>query len=651
MALKTDGKKILFQSENECMVVEPYGADVIRVRATMDRELSGESYTLLPPAEDQAVCGMLDEHSACIENGILKVEAKVHNGTCVLTFYKAGKQILKGKAPNLYTQRNDGCYGITVTFEASENEHIYGLGQERENCLDKKNASHELFHKNTKTSIPVIYSSLGYGFFWNNPAIGRCAFNKNETVWTADCTRQADYLVFTGNTPKEVLYRYGLLTGFAPMMPEWVMGFWQSKLRYESQDEVLEVAKKYKEQGIPLDAIVIDYFHWTEMGNWDFNAAYWPDPEAMCKELAEMGVHPVISVWPAINSKSKHFKQMSDAGMLITIKDGQDCLLDFLGRQTYIDPTNPKTRAFQWEKVKTSYYDRGIQNYWLDATEPEINPLQFDNLVYHLGDGEQVSLAYPYYNQKTFYDGLMEAGEKYSVLLTRSAYAGSQKFGAILWNGDIPSAFEALRDSVISGLSMGMCGIPWWNSDIGGFSDGATESAYFRELILRWFQFGLFCPVMRLHGVRRWQSYYKPKHPDIICPSGGDNELWSFGEGNYPVLKEILLLRERLKPYIAGLAEEAARNGTPIMRPMFLEFPEDETCYTLDDQYMFGPDILFAPIYTCGQTERSVYLPAGQWVRTSDKSLHQGNQTISCTAPKDEFIAFVKKDAPVLAVF
>ncbi len=661
MSIKIDGKKLVFQSQYELMVIEPYGENIIRVRSTINRTLNDQVYTLLPPTSDRAVCTKIDENSAFIKNGMLKVEANVQNGRCVLTFYRSGKKILKsieddfwfakGTIQEKYRHRGGNNYTIKVRFETCEKEHIFGLGQERGNCFDKKNTSYELFHCNTKTSIPVIYSSLGYGFFWNNPSIGRCEFNKRQSVWIADSTPQADYLVFTGNDPKEVMYNYGLLTGFAPMMPDWVLGFWQSKCRYESQKELLEVVRRYKANDIPLDAIVIDYFHWTQMGDWDFDYTYWPKPNEMCEELETMNVHAVISVWPTINKKSKNFQYMSDEGMLLSTKDRQECLLDFKGQQTYIDPTNPSTRAFQWEQINKSYYKCGIKAYWLDATEPEIYPLQFNNLIYYIGDGEQVSLAYPYFNQKTFYDGLVENKEQHSVLLTRSAYAGSQKFGSILWNGDIPSTFEALYESIISGLSMAMCGIPWWNSDIGGFSGGNIESEYFRELIVRWFQFGLFCPVMRLHGVRERQSNYVSRNPGIICESGGDNEIWSFGEENYPILKEILLLREKLKPYIAQLAEDATQSGAPIMRPMFFEFPQDETCYKLDDQYMFGPDILFAPIYKYGETERTVYLPEGEWIRTSDKSLYRGSQYVVCTASKTEFIAFVKKDSEVLSVF
>lgn len=661
MSLKIDGKKLVFQSNNELMVIEPYGESIIRVRATANRVLSEESYTLLPPSADNAVCICEDDYHALIENGLLKVDASVQNGKCVLTFYKDDKRILKSTEAwtqckkflnwRKYTHRGGNNYSIQAVFEANEEEHIYGLGQEKGNCFDKKNTKYEMYQCNTKSSIPVIYSSLGYGFFWNNPSIGRCEFNKKHTIWIADSAPQADYLVFCGDTPQDVMYRYGILTGFSPEMPGWVCGFWQSKLRYETQEEVLEVAHKYKEKQLPLDAIVIDYFHWTEFGNWDFDPQYWPDPVGMCKELEKLNVHPVISVWPAINANSRNYHCMSDEGMLVATKDGEDCLLNFAGRQTYIDPTNPKTRRFQWDQVKKSYYDCGIKSYWLDATEPEIDPLRFENLTYYIGDGEQVSLAYPYYNQKTFYDGLIESGEKHSVLLTRCAYAGSQKFGSIVWNGDIHSTFEALHNSIISGLSMGMCGIPWWNSDIGGFTKGDTETEYFRELIVRWFQFGLFCPVMRLHGCRKQQSDYVPKNPGIIAQSGGDNEIWSFGEENYHILSELLRLRERMKPYIMQLSQETAQKGSPIMRPMFFQFPDDEYCYELDDQYMFGPDILFAPIYRYGQTERTVYLPEGEWVRTSDRSVHSGKATVSCAAPKNEFIAFVKKSAEVLDIF
>jgi alpha-D-xyloside xylohydrolase len=301
--------------------------------------------------------------------------------------------------------------------------------------------------------------------------------------------------------------------------------------------------------------------------------------------------------------------------------------------------------------VRENYYKNGIKTYWLDEAEPEVHPQQFNNLRFYAGNGAQTALLYPYYYSKIFFDGLKSEGEEDIVSLTRAAYPGSQKFGAVVWNGDIPSTYKALRQSVTSGLSMSMCGIPWWNSDIGGFHSADTESDYFRELIVRWFQFGLFCPVMRLHGARNRTSNQVDRHPGVKERSGGDNEIWSFGERNYPILKNIIELREKLKPYIIKYMDIASKTGSPVMRPMFYDYYEDEQCYTLEDQYMFGEDILFAPILDQGVTERSVYLPEGKWVNINDKLTYEGKQTVTVKAELDQFIAFVKSGSEVLEVF
>lgn len=653
--IKTENNKIIFRQRDELVCIEPYGADCVRVRATRNDTLSDEKWTLLDALKDNATVKQENDDSALLENGMLSV--KIHKvwGGYKIVFSKDGKEILKtreeGDSVRKYRHTEGNNYNIKAIFEADENEHIYGLGQEQCGYFDKKGCSSELIHYNTKSAMPVIYSSLGYGFLWNNPAVGRCEFTNNHTMWESESTYQADYLVFVGKTPADVMYKYCCLTGFSPNMPEWAAGFWQCKLRYESQEDLLEVAREYRRRNIPIDAIVIDYFHWTEQGNWEFDPELWPDPKKMCEELKELKIRPVVSIWPTINPNSKNYRAMDDENMLVRTENGQYGIFDFYGQQTYIDPTNPKTREYVWEQVKKTYYSYGIKTFWLDEAEPEVHPQEFGNLRFHIGNGAQTALLYPYYYAKTFYDGLKKEGEKDIVSLTRACYPGSQKFGAIVWNGDIPSTFEALYQSITSGLSMSMCGIPWWNSDIGGFHQGDTQSDYFRELIVRWFQFGLFCPVMRLHGARKKPENYVPRHPNVKEISGGDNEIWSFGERNYPILKELIELRERLKPYILKCAENASETGAPIMRPMFFDFYNDGQCYKVSDQYMFGSDILFAPIYKQGETEREVYLPEGEWVRTTDKKEYSGNRTIVCTAELSEFIAFVKKGAEVMSVF
>lgn len=653
--LKHTNDSITFQMRDELVLIQPYGSDCIRVRATKNNTIKDSNHTLLPPSTDCASIHVITNDCMTLENGNLKAEIFKVWGGYRINFYKNGKKILstreEGDPVRKFTHVEGDNYKTKILFDSNPNEHIYGLGQEQTPYFDKKGCSSELIHYNTKSSMPVIYSSLGYGFFWNNPSPGRCEFTFNHTLWQSDSTPQADYLIFAGKTPAETTNIYCRLTGFSPKMPSWAAGFWQCKLRYESQDDLLAVARKYHELNIPVDAIVIDYFHWTEQGDWDFDPALWPDPKAMCDELYSMNIRPIVSIWPTINPASRNYNAMNDENMLVRTENGQRGTFEFYGLQDFIDPTNPRTREYVWEQIKKSYYSYGIKTFWLDEAEPEVHPQHFSNLKFHIGNGAQTALLYPYYYQKLFYDALLAEGEKEVATLTRASYPGSQKFGAIVWNGDIPSTFQALYESIVSGLSMSMCGIVWWNSDIGGFHQGDIESAYFRELIVRWFQFGLFSPVMRLHGARKKPKNYIPRHPNVKEISGGDNEIWSFGENNYPILKELIMLRNRLKPYILHHMDKASEYGTPMMRPLFFDYYDDETCYSIDDEYLFGDDIIFAPIYHEGENERKVYLPQGVWIRTTDKCEYEGNKEYICHAEINEFIAFCKKGSKIIEVF
>lgn len=651
-----NNNSILFERRDETMLIEPYGLNCIRVRSSKNAKLSDEKWTLLDPLDNSKPVLEGDDKHATLTNGDISVRVSTTNDWGgELCFMRKGKQILTTKNYGDYVMRyvhtEGDNYRIRYVFNANDGEHIYGLGQEQEDAFDRKGTSTELVHYNTKSVIPFYYSSLGYGFLWNNPAPGRCETTFNHTMWVADSAYQADFIVFVGDTPKDVMKTYADLTGYSPMMPKWAAGFWQCKCRYESQDILLNVAREYKRRGIPIDAIVIDFFHWTEQGDLKFDPKYWPDPKAMCDELKEMNIEPVVSIWPTISPKSENWDEMNNRNMLVRTENGQYPTYDFFGMITFIDPTNPETAKFYWDKVKKNYYSYGIKNFWLDEAEPEVHPQQFANLKMYAGNGAQTALIYPYYYNKIFYDGLKSEGETDIISLTRAAYTGSQRVGACVWNGDIMSSFFALRQSISSGLSMAMCGIPWWNSDIGGFFSGDTESKTFRELIVRWFQFGLFCPIMRLHGTRLIQSYYVDEAPDVMVKGGGYNEIWHFGDDNYPVLKKLIETREKMRPYTLKIAKEAAEKGYPMMRPMFFEYPDDKKCYELWDQYMFGGDILFAPIYNEGQTEREVYLPEGEWICVLDKKEYSGGQTVDMHAEVSEYIAFVKKGSDVLNAF
>ncbi len=646
--VKIIGNEIWFNRPGEVVKISPCGENSIRFQASANCKILDLDYTLIP----QKVNGKayIEERKAVLEVGSLRAE--IHNNTSV-HFFKDGKEILRER-PGLafnsgfrsYSHIEGDLWKASVMFEANESEHFYGLGHEQNDLFDLKGATVDIRNVNAKCTIPYIYSSLGYGFLWNLPSTGLCELSTYRTRWTSDALKQIDYVVIGGN-PREIAHTLADLTGHAPMIPHWATGLWQSKLRYENQEELLEVARKYKEIGLPLSVIVVDYFHWTEQGEYKFDPKFWPDPKAMADELHEMGTRLMVSVWPTINPNSENYNYMRNNNMLMRTTRGGNNVFDFYGPQCEIDATNPDTRKFVFGKLKENYIDNGVDLLWFDEAEPEIHPVQFENIIMHYGKGNEVGLLYPYYYSKMAYDGLKETGRDDIITLSRCAYTGAQKFGTLVWSGDIPSTFESLRMSVKSGLNMSVCGIPWWNTDIGGFWGADVNSDYYKELIIRWFQYGVFCPVTRLHGNRGQQDWSR----GIKEPGGAPNEIWSYGERNFEILKDLVMLREKLRPYIEKHMEIASKEGVPLMRPMFFDYPDDEICYTLGEQYMFGDDIIFAPITEQGATEKEVYLPKGEWVLTKDKTIYQGEKSHTISAEINEFIAFVKKDAKVLEVF
>lgn len=645
--LVVSDNQILFSRQGELVRLTPCGENAIRFQAFPDGILINENYTLMP----QKSKSVITENERCVtmQCGGLKVLLE-ENGK--VTFFYDDKKIIEEK-PELtfesgyrnYLNVASGLWKARVTFFANESEHFFGLGHSWDNPFDLKGSSFDIVNVNAKCTIPYVYSSLGYGFLWNIPSTGRVELSNNRTRWSSDCCSAVDYVVI-GGTPKQACSVLADLTGHAPQMPRWATGFWQSRLRYETQDELLEVARKYRRLGIPLSAIVVDYFHWTEQGDYKFDKNYWPDVRAMADELHETGTKLIVSVWPTINENSENYKYMSQNNMLMRTVHGSDRVFNFYGWQAEIDVTNPATRDFVWSKLRRNYIDNGVDALWLDEAEPEIHPEQFENLIWHIGRADKVALLYPYYYSKLAYDGFKSMGRDDIVTLTRCAYLGSQKHASLVWSGDIPSTFESLAHQVNAGLNMAMCGIVWWNTDIGGFYGADTTSDYFRELIVRWFQFGVFSPVMRLHGSRIRHG----EKSSLKEPSGDPNELWSFGDEVFKILKELVFLRERLRGYISAQMKIASEKGYPVMRPMFFEYPDDEVCYTLNSQYMFGSDIIFAPIVDRGQTETTVYIPEGEWVLTKDKTVYTKG-AYKITAQIDEFVAFVKSGSDVLTVF
>lgn len=663
----TEGEKLIYKFDAEQLVIEAWGKDSLRVRAIKQKDLPAEDWALLETPEKSSPTIEIQENCAYIQNG--KIKARIGKSGKVVFTNEKGKVLLEefirtwkyyfdenGNIPRGLTHALNivprefrpilgGDYSLAVRFESNPEEKIYGMGQYQQPFLNLKGCTLELAHRNSQASVPFAISNLGYGFLWNNPGIGSVEFAKNITKWTATSTKAMDYWITAGDTPAEILSNYASVTGYTPMMPDWAMGFWQCKLRYQTQEELLNVAREYKRRNIPLSVIIADFFHWPAQGDWKFDSEYWPDPKAMVDELNEMGTKLMVSIWPTVDPQSENYKEMEEKGFLIRTDRGHRIGLNFQANTIHYDATHPDAQKFVWEKIKQNYYDYGIHAFWLDEAEPEYSHYDFDIYRYHLGPNLQIGNIYPKLYAKGFYDGLRSEGNENVLSLIRCAWAGSQRYGALVWSGDIDSSFEALRNQLVAGLNMAMAGIPWWTTDIGGFHGGDPNDESFRECFIRWFQYGAFCPVMRLHGDRSPQTKPLGTKGGGLYPSGADNEIWSYGEIAYDICKKYIAIRERLRPYVKELMQEASTSGTPPMRPLFFDFPEDKVAWEIENQYMLGPNLLVAPILYEGQRTREIYLPQGiNWHDLWTGEIHEGGKKIIVDAPIDRIPIFHTPD-------
>lgn len=654
---RKENDALVWEMNHETVLIQPWGKDSLRVRATKCPRIVDVAGALLGPLASEPHIEIHDK-GAFIQNGKIKGEISRHGRIRFLksldnTVLLEEAIIRYGPARHAsryYKSLSSDLFRLEATFNAYEGERLYGLGQHQHGFLDQKGCVIELSQRNTEVCIPFLLSSRGYGLLWNNPAVGRVELGRNRTRWIAEAAHQIDYVITTGDSFFDIMERYADATGHAPMLPKWASGFWQCKLRYKTQEELMSVAREYKRRGLPISVIVVDFFHWTLQGEWRFDPTCWPDPAAMVRELEEMNIKLMVSIWPTVNENSANFREMKEHGLLVRTERGVLAALSFFDNKPegpvylhFYDPTNPEARRFLWERVRENYYRYGIKVWWLDACEPELDDAgDHDNLRYHIGNGLEVSCIYPLMHQQAFYEGMKSEGENEIVSLSRSAWAGSQRYGAAVWSGDIDSSFEALRAQVRAGMNIGLSGIPWWTTDIGGFFGGDPSTAYFRELIVRWFQYGAFCPLFRLHGFRGPRT---PVSEPLHEVTGMPNEVWSFGDETYEIIRENLFLRERLTPYVMEQMRLAHEKGIPPMRPLFFDFPVDEGCVSVDDEFLFGPDILVAPVLHYEARKREVYLPAGtNWTDAWTDEKIDGGQWIEAEAPLERIPLYLRKD-------
>jgi len=642
---------------HEIVWVQAWGQDSVRVRAGQHQIATHDVGALdaTRPAGEPTI--EFDGTSLHLSNGAITVVAELPEDQAnpqVHLSYRRSDDLTEllseqrehfwAPGARVYYGNRSGSYELHQEFCAYPGERLYGMGQRTHGRLDLKGLSLDLVQRNAEVNIPFVLSNRGYGLLWNNPAVGRVEFADNSTRWTAGQAKQIDYWVTAGSRPADILEHYADATGHSPVLPEWATGFWQSKLRYKTQDELLGVAREFSRRDLPISVIVADYFHWSAMGDYRFDAEEWPDPEAMVTELRELGIELMVSIWPTISPLSENFETYRNEGLLLGSDQGLEMqqmirdkgMAEPVGVGFY-DPTNPRTREYVWSLIRRNYLEMGIRVWWLDADEPELNPATPANLSLWAGPGSEVVNIYPRDNARLFFEGMQSEGLPPTVLLSRSAWAGSQKYGAAVWSGDIPATWSALAVQVRAGLNIAISGIPWWTTDIGGFHGGDSTDPEYQELMTRWFQFGVFCPLFRLHGDR------EPRTPTGYTQTGGPNEPWSFGDQASARIETAIRLRERLRPYVQEQMSVASEHGLPPMRPLFIDYPEDAAAWRVDDEFLFGPDLLVAPVLRSRQEHSEVYLPHGaSWVDAYTGQEHAGGQTIEVNLTLDSIPVYVR---------
>jgi alpha-D-xyloside xylohydrolase len=540
-------------------------------------------------------------------------------------------------------------FQVGATFASPADEHYYGLGQNQEGYLDHRGHTVECWNNYVSTGgptwcIPFLVTNKGYGLLWDNPSQTTIMPGFNEqTRWTSQVGNRVSFFVVAGNTTDEIYSGYRLLTGATPLLPKAAYGYIQCKQRYITQDELLGVAKGYRDRKLPADMLIVDWFYYTKMGQMDLDPKFWPDPKAMNDQLHQMGFQTMISVWPRFTPDDRFYAMIQKNGWFESDAAGKPINgLPYDRAGSDIDTTNPAAAKWYWDVIRDNIISKGFDSLWADETEPDLPP---NGAYYHIGPGTRYYNAYPLFHTAALYDGFRRDTPHRALILSRDGFTGIQRNGTIVWSSDIYPTWDTLKRQVPTGLDAAASGLAYWSNDTGGWqylpavhhpahpplldpSDArANVGGYddYPELYTRWFEYATFLPIMRTHGSRN------------------TNEVWSYGKQAEPILEKYLKLRYELMPYIYSLGYSTYKSGAPYMRALFMDFPYDAKAAELTDEYMLGPAFLVAPITDQGMTSRQVYLPAGtDWYNYWTKEKMHGGQTVTVDAPIDTLPLFVK---------
>jgi len=632
-----DQQGITFTLQTGKLRLDVCDDDVLHVRYFTAAELP-KTTSLSVNAEWKPTPFCTSESDGVVTVTTSRIKAKVDTTKGLVSYFDSTDALVlaeDGKSLTPATVEGSATNKVETIFKSPADEGLFGLGQHQDSVVNRKGSNRRLLNANTEIALPLLVSSKGYGIFWDNYSASDFyggEANNTKYRYVSEAGQLVDYYFFYGPTIDGVIANYREATGAAPMMPKWAYGLFQSKDKYGSQTEILAVKDGYRKNKIPVDVIVQDWDYWTPYawGSHFMDETRYPDPAALISQLHTENVHTMISIWPLYQTVSSPKK----AGELDNYNalDAVHAILPSGGSHHFYDTFSAEARKLVYRQI----YDRlrgkyGWDSIWADNTEPQAypDPLNLRAADTALGKGALNINAYPLQHNKALYEGWREVGPmtKRVYVLTRSAFAGQQRYATACWSGDIDCNFPTFVKQVPAGLGFSISGMPYWTTDIGGYFGHNTNwsTAENNELFARWFQFGAFCPIFRVHG-------------------GGAREL--YGNQWSAATKANLLtfdeLRYRLMPYVYSLAWQVTSQGYTIQRHLVFDYQNDPKVFGIKDQYLFGPAFLVNPVTSAGATSRSVYLPSGTWYDFWTGSTTMGGKTIDAPAPLTQMPLYVK---------
>lgn len=593
-----------------------YNPSTIRVvKAPNGWNYTKESLSVIAKPETTKFTTTQKGDIVTLKSAAIEVTLDLKSGNIAFFDIKKNTLLKENNAPQ-FTDFNDvgvKTFRVKQAFVLDKEEAVYGLGILQNGKMSQRNQTKHMSQGNVEDFVTFIQTTKGYGLFWDNYSPTNFVDNPNETSFESEVGDCIDYYFMYGGNADGVIAQMRSLTGEVPMLPLWTYGFWQSRERYKSQYELMEVVDKHRELGVPLDGIVQDWQYWGSHYLWnamEFLSSDFPNPKQMIDHVHAKNAHMAITIWSSFGPHTKQYKELNEKGMLFDFKtwplSGSDIWppkRDYLSGVRVYDPFNPAARDIYWKHL-TRLYDLGIDSWWMDSTEPDhmdFKPEDYNEQTY-LGSFRKVRNAFPLMTVGGVYDHQRAAGsDKRVFIYTRSGFAGQQRYAANVWSGDIGSSWESLRNQIPAGLNFTLTGNPNFNSDIGGFFAGAynrgwgdktaTKNPLFQELYVRWMQQGAFTPMMRSHGtdIKREIYYFGKK-----------------GEPIYDAIESAIHLRYSLLPYIYSTSWEVTNKQSSFMRALFMDFVNDKKVWDMNDKYMFGKSILVAPIVKAQYTPEKI---------------------------------------------